>query len=382
METTGDIHILVVDDEDGVRKYLQFAIDAAGYRCSVASEGEEAMRLMEQDPVDVVVTDIRMPGLNGMELLQYLNARYDADLIVMTGLIGEHTYEEIINSGASDFVEKPMKASEMILRLKRVLRERTLLKKSNFADKRLAAAHNELKESYLDTIQRLVLAAEYKDEDTGDHIIRMSRYSALLAEKAGFPQDLVQSITYAAPMHDVGKIGIPDHILMKPGKLTTAEYEIMKTHTIIGADILANSKSEILKLAADIAVTHHEKWDGSGYPNGLSEQQIPIWGRIVGLADVFDALTSNRPYKKPYPIEAAMNIIMKQRRLHFDPDLVDILLKSLDDFRKIRDEVGSLEDVRLSDFTVSARDRSEKFRRSGVRGFECSEVQEFNSSEV
>jgi len=215
----------------------------------------------------------------------------------------------------------------------------------------------ELQGAYLDTINRLVLAAEYKDEDTGDHIVRMSRYSAFIAEKLGLPAREVQNIRYAAPMHDVGKIGIPDNILMKPAKLTDEEFDFMKTHTNIGAKILAKSKAEILRLAWQIAISHHEKWNGRGYPQGFSVDKIPIAGRIVGLADVFDALTSKRPYKVPYPIEVAVDIIKKERGEHFDPDVTEVFLENVDELLKIKAEVGSAEDMSLADFIWSERDQ-------------------------
>ncbi len=222
----------------------------------------------------------------------------------------------------------------------------------------LKSTHQELQEAYLDTIHRLVLAAEYKDEDTGDHIVRMSRYSALLAEKLGMSDKEVQNIRYAAPMHDVGKIGIPDNILMKPGKLTDEEFDFMKTHTNIGAKILANSKAEILQLSQQIAISHHEKWNGRGYPQGLSGTKIAIAGRIVGLADVFDALTSKRPYKDPYPVEVACDIIKKESGQHFDPELVDVFMENIDEILKIKKEVGTAKDVSLANFIRSERDQA------------------------
>jgi len=203
----------------------------------------------------------------------------------------------------------------------------------------LRDSNQELREAYLDTIHRLVLAAEYKDEDTGDHIIRMSHYSALIAEKLGLPAKEVQNIFYAAPMHDIGKIGIPDNILMKPGKLTDEEFTTMKNHSIIGANLLSYSKSEVLKLAEEIAISHHEKWNGKGYPQGLSGDKIPLSGRIVSLADVFDALTSKRPYKDPFPVEKAIDIIKQERGEHFDPDVVDVFLENIDEILKIKEEV-------------------------------------------
>ena len=203
----------------------------------------------------------------------------------------------------------------------------------------LKALHKELQEAYLDTVHRLVLAAEYKDEDTASHIVRMGKYCALIAEKLGLPPKEVENIRYASPMHDVGKIGIPDSILMKPGKLTKEEFEIMKTHTTIGAKILANSKAEILQIAEQIALNHHEKWNGQGYPRGITGKNIPLPARIVTIADVFDALISKRPYKDPFPIEVAFDIIKKERGEHFDPEIADVFLKNIDEILKIKDEV-------------------------------------------
>jgi len=220
----------------------------------------------------------------------------------------------------------------------------------------LQMSNRELQKAYLDTIHRLVLAAEYKDEDTGDHIVRMSRYCALVAEKSCLSEKEVQDILYASPMHDVGKIGIPDNILMKPGKLTDEEFETIKTHTTIGAKILAGSSSKILQLSQSIAITHHEKWNGKGYPQGISKDKIPIEGRIVGLADVFDALTSKRPYKDPYPVEVALDIIKKERGEHFDPDVTDVFLKNIDEVLTIKEEVGTEEDINLSNLIRSERD--------------------------
>ncbi len=223
----------------------------------------------------------------------------------------------------------------------------------------LKAANRELQEAYLDTIHRLVLAAEYRDEDTGDHIMRMSRYSALIAEKLGLPAGEVQNTLYAVPMHDVGKIGIPDGILLKKGRLTDKEFQVMTSHTTIGANILAESNAETLRVAHQIALCHHEKWNGKGYPQGFSGQNIPLLGRVVALTDTFDALTSRRPYKDPYPVEVACDIIKKERGQHFDPDVVDIFFENLDEMLKIKSEVGSAEDMGLSDFSWSERDQLE-----------------------
>ncbi len=204
----------------------------------------------------------------------------------------------------------------------------------------LQAAHQALQGSYAATIQRLVTAAEYRDEDTGDHIVRMSRYSAMLAEKLGFEKAHVEAILLAAPMHDVGKIGIPDAILLKKGRLTKEEFDIIKSHTIIGAQILGESDALVLQWANQIALSHHEKWNGSGYPKGLKGTQIPIVGRIAAVADVFDALTSRRPYKEPFPVDDAFQIIMDDSGTHFDPKLARLFLENRFEVLKIKDEVG------------------------------------------
>ena len=220
----------------------------------------------------------------------------------------------------------------------------------------LRLTNAELKDAYLDTINRLVLAAEYKDEDTGKHITRTSRYSTLIAKHLCLPGHEIEILFSAAPMHDVGKISIPDNILMKPGKLTDTEFNIIKTHTLAGAKILSNSKAKVIQAAQQIALTHHEKWNGKGYPQGLAGQEIPLIGRIVGIVDVFDALTSHRPYKDPYPLEIALNIIKKERGEHFDPDVTDVFLKHIDKIMEIKNEVDSAPSPSLTDFIWSARD--------------------------
>jgi putative two-component system response regulator len=344
-----NFQILVVDDEEVIREMLQETVAYAGYSCSSAGDGYEALIQVAQRPVDVVITDIKMPGMDGIELLRRIKETHEVDVIVMTGFIEDFTYERIIELGASDFIGKPFRNKELIVRLKRVLRERSLLAKQrkthqrmveysenlSISNKQLRQANREVQEAYLDTINRLAIAAEYRDEETGDHIIRMSRYSAMIGERLGLSEAALNNLRYASPMHDVGKIGIPDMILLKPGKLTADEFEIMKTHTTIGADILSNSRAEILQYAEEIALSHHERWDGTGYPRGLAGEAIPIMGRIVGIADVFDALTSDRPYKDAYPLEVALEILKRERGRHFDPRVVDA-------FMDLKDEIAAV----------------------------------------
>ncbi|HEX3020500.1 MAG TPA: HD domain-containing phosphohydrolase [Chitinispirillaceae bacterium] len=220
----------------------------------------------------------------------------------------------------------------------------------------LKAAHNELQEAYRDTIFRLVLASEFKDKDTGNHISRISRYSALLALKLKLDVSDSTNISLAAPMHDVGKIGIPDHIMLKNGILSETEFSIIKTHTTIGAAILDNSKSAILQMAHTIALCHHEHWNGNGYPNGLKSNSIPLVARIVALADTFDALTTSRPYKSPYPMDVTCKIIRRERERQFDPCVVDVFLDNIDEFAAIKNETDNKYSENLQ-FFLSERDQ-------------------------
>ncbi len=362
--------ILVVDDEQAISRMIARALDRGGYVCMEAGSAGEALKLLESHAFDVVITDIRMPGMSGIDLLKSIKADYDADVIVMTGFTDDYNYESVIMAGASDFVQKPLSFKELSIRLKRVLRMRYLLLerdninrqlKENYEQlvnysNQLESAHQELKYAYLDTINRLVAATEYKDEDTGDHIVRISRYCTLIAQKMGLPDETVELIQYASPMHDIGKIGIPDHILLKPDRLTKEEFDIVKNHTTIGAAILEAARSEVLQVSREIALTHHEKYNGRGYPQGLSGSNIPVSGRIVAIADTFDALTSRRPYKDPYPIDVAVDIIRSEKGAHFDPEIADVFLENIEEIREIRNTIGQMESVSLADFIWSRRD--------------------------
>ena len=227
--------------------------------------------------------------------------------------------------------------------------------RTTFTDLRLA--HNELQDAYRDTIFRLVLASEYKDKDTGNHISRMSGYCTMLACKIGLSRQEIDNISYAAPMHDVGKIGIPDSIILKNGKLDDDEFSIVKSHTTIGAVILENARGTVLQTAQTIALSHHEHWNGNGYPNGLAGEEIPLPARIVALTDTFDALTSRRPYKNPYPIDISCEIIRNERGRHFDPGIVDLFLDNIDEVIAIKRGIDRSDPVPAScEFAWSDRD--------------------------
>lgn len=347
---SGTANILIVDDEPLIRDLLESTMEMTNYSCSFAENGKEALGLLTEKTFDVVVTDVDMPLMNGIELAKIIKSKFTADVIVMTGQIHSYQYDEIIGLGASDFVEKPFSPREMTLRINRVLKERSLKQSAE-------RAHEELKDSYIDSIHRLVMAAEYKDEDTGDHIVRIGRYGIFLAEKLNLSAEFIETINYAAPMHDIGKIGIPETILLKPGKLTDDEFDVIKTHTLIGARLLSKSKSNILQMAHEIALSHHEKFNGRGYPSQISGKDIPISGRIVALADTFDALTSKRPYKDPYPKEVVYDILSKERGEHFDPEILDIFIDNFDQFFAIRGQVGTFEGEDCETFKLSERDQ-------------------------
>ena len=332
--------VLVVDDEPVVRKILRERLSTDGYRCDEASSGEEALDRLAKDTADLVLLDIKMLGKPGVEVLPEIKHEYpDTAIIMITAITEADIAIQCMRAGAYDYLIKPFNLDEVALSTERALEKRTLQIENKAYQQHLeemvAERSQELKQAIekiklasLDTIHRLAQAAEYRDEDTGAHTKRIGEYSANIARKMGLSDSEVENILYAAPMHDVGKIGIPDHILLKPGNLEPEEWEIIKEHTTIGAAILRGSDAEFIQLAEVIALTHHEKWDGSGYPKGLRGSGIPLAGRIVAMADVFDALTSKRPYKDAYSIEESFQIIRKSSGAHFDPDVVDAFFGS------------------------------------------------------
>ncbi len=348
-----NVRILVVDDEAMIRDMLASKLNKKGYICSFAENGRQALEKLALQPFDVVVTDIDMPVMDGIELAKAIKSQFLADVIVMTGQIHSYQYDEIISLGASDFVQKPFSPREMVLRIDRVRRERRLRQVAR-------KSHDDLKDSYVDSIHRLVMAAEYKDEDTGDHIVRIGEYCPLIAAGLSLSKEFVDTIHYAAPMHDIGKIGIPDLILLKPGKLTDSEFATIKTHTWIGAKLLSRSKSKILQMAEEIALSHHEKFNGKGYPQQLKGKDIPITGRIVAIADTFDAITSKRPYKEPYPFEVAYDLLKKERGEHFDPDVLDVFIENYDKILEIRGKVDAFQGEDFQNYILSERDKGDK----------------------
>jgi putative two-component system response regulator len=249
-----------------------------------------------------------------------------------------------LEAGAKDFLVKPYDSIEVLLRIRNFLEVRTMHRQireqNKLLEQRVVDRTEQLYQTQIDTIKRLSRAVEYRDSETGAHTTRIEQYVYYLSKALGFGEEESKILSTASLLHDVGKIGIPDHILRKAGKLTPEEWEVMKTHTTIGAKLLSGSTSTFLKMGEEIALTHHEKWDGTGYPRGLAGSNIPMAGRICGLCDVFDALTSNRPYKEIWPNEKALEEIEKERGRHFDPHMVDCFLKILPEIRRIRQQYG------------------------------------------
>jgi putative two-component system response regulator len=316
------------------------------YRLKIATNGEKALRIMAQaDLPDLILLDIQMPGMDGYEVCRTLKGNpvtRKIPVIFVTALSSVREEEKGFAAGGVDYIIKPVSPSIVRQRVKTHMalydQNRILEEKVVQRTQQLENAFSKIKDSSLETIHILSKAAEYRDEDTASHIYRMSSYSAAIAQKLGLSEKKVESILYAAPMHDVGKIGIPDSILLKPGKLTAQEFEIMKGHTLIGAKILENSKTGFIRLGETIALTHHEWWNGKGYPRGLKGQEIPLEGRIIAVADVFDALTTKRPYKEAFPLDVSFGIIEEKRGSQFDPEVVDAFFAVKSEILQIREK--------------------------------------------
>lgn len=341
--------ILIVDDEEINLKVLSGFVESFGYDFLLAGSGREALELL--DKADLVLLDVMMPDMDGFAVVQHIRSLpgfQDLPVVMATALSDKRDRLDAVRAGASDFITKPVDVTELRIRLDAHLRLKEyhdqVMSYQEGLERLVAERTRELEEAqeakmaaHLETLRRLSQAAEYKDEDTARHIDRMSRYSALLAEKLGLDAEEVELVLHASPMHDIGKIGIPDSILLKPGPLTPAEWEVMKTHAMIGAKILDSPSSRYLEAGRIIALSHHEKWDGSGYPRGLAGEDIPLHGRICAVADVFDALTTRRPYKQAYSNDRALEILREGRGSHFDPRLFDLFLAHLDEFLVIQE---------------------------------------------
>ncbi|MBW0434957.1 response regulator [Leptospira yasudae] len=322
--TNSQAKILIIDDEAANLQVLK-QILSADYRLYFAKDGYKGIELAKSEKPNIILLDVMMPGMTGHETCRILRAEPSTSripIIFVTAMADEEDETDGFDSGAVDYITKPISPAIVKARVKTHL---SLVRTE------------ELRETRLQIIQRLGLAAEYKDNETGLHVIRMSHYSRIIGLAAGFSPDCAEDLLHASPMHDIGKIGIPDNILQKQGKLDPEEWEVMKKHPSIGAEIIGDHDSRLLQLAKTIALNHHEKWDGSGYPSGLKGEAIPIEARIVALADVFDALTTQRPYKKAWEISEAIDYIQKESGKHFDPSLIPIFLEVMPKLLEVRE---------------------------------------------
>lgn len=341
--------ILVVDDEKQNLKLIETILAPLNYKVILANDGEEALLKVREDMPDLILLDIMMPKMDGFEVARRLKQNNTTMIIpiVMVTSLGElEDKVKALDAGADEFLVKPVDSIELKARIKSLLKvkvyndtirdyQKSLETEVNLKTKELRNAYEQVKAVTFETINKLSKAAEYLDDSTAAHLQRISRYVAAIARELKLDDRTVESILYASPMHDVGKIGIPDSILMKPGKLTPEEWEIMKTHTVIGGKILEGSEQKLIQMAETIALTHHEKWDGTGYPKGMKGKEIPVEGRITAIADVFDALTSKRPYKDAFSFSSSLAIIKDSRGSHFDPDIVDAFLRLEGEIRGI-----------------------------------------------
>jgi putative two-component system response regulator len=323
--------ILIVDDEADNVRLVRRILEGEGYTEIRETNDPRAVSALtaEFDP-DLILLDILMPGMDGYEVMEALRES-DCDdpyrpVLVLTSDQSRHAQRRAWTGGAKDFLAKPLSPTEVRLRVRNLLETRMLhcaLRDQNEElEDRVRERTAELEEARIQVLHRLARAAEYRDDDTGQHTRRVGRSAAQIAKCLGLPREEVARIRTAAPLHDVGKIGIPDSILLSASRLSAADFGVMKTHCVIGADLLSSEDVPLLDLAAEIALSHHECWDGSGYPNGLDGERIPLSGRIVAVADTFDALTHARPYKQAWPVDAAMEELTRLSGRSFDPEVI------------------------------------------------------------
>jgi len=366
--------VLIVDDEELNRELLAAQVELLGHTWEEARSGTEAIALLHER-FDLLLVDGMMPGMDGFELTCRIRAQDkngDVPIIMVTALNSREDRLKAVEAGANDFITKPVDRYELQVRTESLLKMKAAqdavknhqsdlehIVASRTADlqnamNEVVLGRQQIYEAQLDTIHRLALAAEHRDEHTASHIHRVSHYCGLLAWALDLSADETEHLQQGSIMHDVGKIGVPDSILLKEGRLSNAEREVMQQHTIIGADILRGSSSKLLQTGEIIALTHHERWDGTGYPQGLKGEQIPLHGRICAVADVYDALTSKRPYKKAFARHEARQILCQGYGTHFDPQILDLFLANFEVVEVIQDRYGEREsEEELSDLMTT-----------------------------
>jgi putative two-component system response regulator len=336
----------MVDDDALVSEVIGAVLRGHGFRFESAADGDAGLRKARELHPGLILLDISMPGMDGFQTCRKL--REDPEtrripVVMLTAFADRDSRIKALEAGANDFLAKPVDHTELIVRSNNLLSAKrdhdALEEQGRILEQQVRERTRQLKESLLDTVQRLTLASEYRDVDSYVHVKRISYYTEVVVRSLGISGEEADIMFYASPMHDIGKVGIPDAILLKPGTLTDEEFEIMKTHTTIGARILRGSESPYLKSAERFALYHHERWDGTGYPQGLKGEAIPIEGRIMNLIDQYDALRSKRPYKPPFDHERAVSILTEGGHRtnpgHFDPRILQIFKDSSETFREI-----------------------------------------------
>ncbi|HJV49681.1 MAG TPA: HD domain-containing phosphohydrolase [Geothrix sp.] len=334
------VSVLVVDDLAIVRLSLQRILAKAGYRVREAEDVPSALAVLNEDTIDLILCDIQMPGASGLDLVRAIQDRIpDTSVVMVSSMDGAETAIECLQEGAFGYVLKPYQPREILVQVNNALRRRML--EIAYRDREAQLAQKvreqtvEIRNSREEIALRLIAASEHRDNETGMHVRRIGLYAAEMARLMGWDEDRVDTIQAAAPMHDIGKIGVPDSILQKPASLTEDEWVTMRRHTSMGATILKGSTVPFIQMGARIAIGHHEKWDGTGYPKGLKGEAIPLEARITALVDVYDAVSNRRHYKEPWPEDQVVALIEQGSGSHFDPHLVDLFLTHLDRFRAI-----------------------------------------------
>ncbi|MCL7489376.1 MAG: response regulator [Desulfobulbaceae bacterium] len=335
-----EARILAVDDEETLCRMVAILLNREGFHCDTAVNVDDALEMLEQRSYDLIVSDIMMPGKSGIDFLDIVSVRFpDTAMIMATAVDNRDTAITTLEKGAFGYVIKPFERNEIVISVINALERRRIVLEHDRYEKHL---EQEVRDRTADIrareeeiALRLISASGHRDEETGQHIKRIGLIGAVLAEKIGWKQERIDFMRIAGAMHDVGKIGIPDEILHKTGKLTPEEFEIIKTHTLIGGRILENSSIPLLEMARDIAIHHHEKWDGSGYPYGLRENEIPEAAQIIALTDVYDALSNDRVYRKAMPEQEVLAIMAAGKGSHFNPRLYDCFVNLLPEIHRI-----------------------------------------------